>query len=92
MTGILKEQKDFYEELYDIDKDVNFYSRKIKPLLSSVPKKLYNKGKNLQIHHRRLIHKQLKEMNNNKTPGSDGIPVDFYKVFWKELRDIPSML
>ena len=25
-------------------------------------------------------------MNNNKTPGEDGIPVDFYKVFWGKLR------
>ena len=25
-------------------------------------------------------------MNNNKTPGMDGIPVDFYKVFWTQLK------
>ena len=25
-------------------------------------------------------------MNNNKTPGQDGIPVDFYKVFWKDIK------
>ena len=26
-------------------------------------------------------------MSNNKTPGQDGIPVDFYKVFWTKLKD-----
>ena len=27
-------------------------------------------------------------MKNNKIPGEDGIPVDFYKVFWKELKEV----
>ena len=26
-------------------------------------------------------------MNNDKTPGEDGIPVDFYKVFWRQLKN-----
>ena len=24
-------------------------------------------------------------MKNDKTPGYDGIPIDFYKVFWNQL-------
>ena len=28
----------------------------------------------------------LKNMNNNKSPGSDGFPADFYKVFWSKLK------
>ena len=28
----------------------------------------------------------LKVMNNNKAPGTDGFPTEFYKVFWKELK------
>ena len=27
-------------------------------------------------------------MNNNKTPGNDGLPVDFYKVFWGKIKYI----
>ena len=27
-------------------------------------------------------------MKTNKSPGSDGIPMEFYKVFWEEIRDI----
>ena len=30
----------------------------------------------------------IKTMSNGKTPGSDGIPVDFYKVFWVEIKQI----
>ena len=30
----------------------------------------------------------IKGMNNNKTPGQDGIPIDFYKVFWTKLKTI----
>ena len=25
-------------------------------------------------------------MNNNKTPREDGLPVDFYKIFWKDIK------
>ena len=28
----------------------------------------------------------LKEMKNNKSPGSDGITTEFYKMFWKEIK------
>ena len=27
-------------------------------------------------------------MKNNKTPGQDGIPVDFYKIFWSSLKEL----
>ena len=28
----------------------------------------------------------LKNMKNNKSPGSDGFPADFFKVFWSKLK------
>ena len=27
-------------------------------------------------------------MSLNKTPGSDGLPVEFYKVFWSDISDV----
>lgn len=36
-----------------------------------------------------ILENELKEvirnMKNNKTPGSDGFPVEFYKFFWKDI-------
>ena len=29
----------------------------------------------------------LKNMQCNKTPGSDGLPAEFYKVFWNDIAD-----
>ena len=29
--------------------------------------------------------KALKEMDSNKTPGSDGLPAEFYKMFWNDI-------
>ena len=31
------------------------------------------------------IHMALKQMKNNKTPGIDGFPAEFFKLFWKQL-------
>ena len=28
----------------------------------------------------------LKEMKNNKSPGSDGITTEFYKLFWDDIK------
>ena len=32
--------------------------------------------------------KALKDMECNKTPGSDGLPAEFYKVFWNDISDL----
>ena len=32
------------------------------------------------------VSEALKSMKNNKTPGIDGIPADFLKVFWRQLK------
>ena len=29
----------------------------------------------------------FKDMSLNKMPGSDGLPVEFYKVFWNDVAD-----
>ena len=30
----------------------------------------------------------IKSMEGNKTPGTDGLPVEFYKVFWKDVGEL----
>ena len=32
--------------------------------------------------------KALKDMECNKTPGSDGLPAEFYKVFWSDISNL----
>ena len=29
----------------------------------------------------------LKSTQNNKAPGSDGLPAEFYKVFWRDIKE-----
>ena len=33
------------------------------------------------------ISKALQNMKNGKVPGTDGFPVEFFKVFWNKLKD-----
>ena len=30
----------------------------------------------------------IKAMKNNKSPGSDGIPAEFYKIYWSYIKHI----
>jgi hypothetical protein len=30
----------------------------------------------------------VKELPNNKSPGSDGLPINFYKAFWPKIKDL----
>ena len=34
------------------------------------------------------ILKSLKYLHNGKTPGTDGLPTDFYKFFWIDIKSL----
>ena len=34
------------------------------------------------------IKESILKMKNNKTPGVDGLPIEFYKIFWHDIKDI----
>ena len=34
------------------------------------------------------VNVQFFSMNRNKTPGLDGIPIEFYQTFWLEIKNI----
>ena len=36
------------------------------------------------------IKEAVKRMKNEKSPGIDGFPVEFYKIFWNEIKDMLS--
>ena len=81
-SEILEKQRSFYKELYSKDSDVKF--NLVNNTGIEVPKDLRKEQEEpLTIDD---LAKATKSMNNNKTPGEDGIPVDFYKVFWQQLK------
>ena len=80
---ILSAQKEFYSELYDIDRDVNFNLENTYQLYVPVQIR-QQQDRQINIEE---IQVAIKAMNNGKTPGNDGIPVDFYKVFWSKLKE-----
>ena len=38
------------------------------------------------------VCRRLKIVESNKTPGTEGIPVEFYKVFWNDVKNFLSHL
>ena len=79
---ILDTQRQFYQSLYDVDTDVHFSLENTTGI--RVPENI-KQQQEIQITIEDL-QVAIKGMKNNKTPGSDGIPVDFYKVFWTQLK------
>ena len=87
---ILKEQERFYKNLYKsctTDPDIalkisSFLNDLHIPTLSEDQKK-FCEGKISAEECFRL----LDSFDNNKTPGNDGIPIEFYKTFWPVISD-----
>ena len=81
---ILQCQRSFYKSLYTKDKNVRFTPPKIQgPRLSEAQRELLE----LPFTEHEL-KTALFQMKNGKTPGSDGLSVDFYKTFYPKIKDI----
>ena len=81
---ILQEMKHFYESLYK-GKDVRnpeVYLSNLKT--AKISEENYNKI-NENITESELL-KIVKSLKNNKTPGEDGLPAEFYKFFWQDIK------
>ena len=81
---ILNKQTAFYTELYTSDPEIEFHmynDRKDELYVHEADRIIQGVDITLQE-----VQKVVKAMNNNKTPGPDGIPVDFYKVFWQKIH------
>ena len=81
---ILNEQKEFYEELYREDKTVNF------EIENSFNVKLSQETRDSLEDTFSIadISKSIEELKTEKTPGLDGIPVEFYRKFKVKLIPI----
>ena len=87
---ILKAQYQFYQSLYA--KDESFCStEKINDFLAGI--KIQSLDENLRQSCEGEItelecDQVLKSFQNGKSPGNDGIPVEFYKQFWSRLKSL----
>lgn len=84
---ILKEQHKFYKNLYQDDKiaeeDMNLYLNNLKEHIKLNEEEKQSLEGN--INEEECIQ-ALNLMKLNKSPGSDGLPVEFYKALWTDLR------
>ena len=79
---ILNEQHRFYPQLYSSNQSVEFANKYTQgPMISQDQK--FELGKEITLEE---ISTAIKEMPRNKTPGADGIPTDFYKMFFVKLK------
>ena len=82
---ILEEVKSFYENMYT-EKNVDI--EKMKTMSKNIKVKL-NEEEKISIEGNITEYEcacALRDMNNNKSPGSDGITTEFFKIFWNDLK------
>ena len=87
---ILEEEKHFYSTLYtkqknsqseaDFDKLVSNLNL---PVLTDMNAEICDIDLNIEE-----LGKALRELPNNKSPGSDGMTTEFYKFFWPNIKEI----
>ena len=88
-VGILNELVKFYKRLYTSSnpkiEDIKTYlgNTQMDSILSNIDK---DRCEGLITTNE--CYKVLKHMKNNKSPGLDGIPIEFYKVFWNNISDL----
>jgi len=85
-TKILLEEEKFYKNLYT--DNLNDQCKQNCSLLDITKPTLNESDKNMCEQEITLEEcgESLKELPNNKTPGSDGFTSDFYKFFWKDIK------
>jgi len=88
--NILSEQKRFYQELYtsrtkyvDNTRATKFFLNNLNIPSLTEQQMLSCEGKITSEE----CAKVLETFQSNKTPGNDGIPIEFYKTFWQLISD-----
>ena len=84
---ILGEMCKFYENLYDSKQTTN--SEELQDYIrESKPSKLSNQDQKFCEYFPTIEEctEAVKNMKNNKSPGLDGIPPEFYKFFWGKIH------
>nr|BAC82626.1 pol-like protein [Ciona intestinalis] len=88
--AILRLLKEYFETLYSSSNNPGRTSKsKIKEYTNSLMCPRLDAEKANECEGKLTVDKcyeALKTMQNNKSPGLDGFPAEFYKVFWKEIN------
>ena len=88
---ILDLQKDYFSKIYtannhvskDFQAETNLYLNKANiPMVSNDSRTLCDLPITLEE-----VKTAVKSMANNKSPGPDGIPTEFYKIFWSQIGE-----
>ena len=85
---ILRCEKSFYQNLYS--EKSNFELNQLNRYLKNIDSpKITNETRKMCDNDitEEEYFLALKDLPNKKSPGSDGIPVEFYKTFWSEIKD-----
>ena len=84
---VMSECEKYYKTLYTNDSKVinddteNPFLNAEHPMLEEEEKRFCDRSITIDE-----CLKSLKELPNNKSPGSDGLPADFYKFFWNNIK------
>ena len=86
-NSILQEEEKFYKTLYSKPSNIATCNANCSlldqvPSLNANDKSLCDQAITIQE-----CGKSLKELPNNKSPGSDGFTTEFYKFFWPDIKD-----
>jgi hypothetical protein len=90
---VLNEQNKFYSSLYsnkETEDNLNVHLvDKFFPDDAKIPKLNENEKESCEgmISEEECV-KAIKSMQNGKSPGIDGLPVEFYKIFWKNIKKL----
>jgi len=83
----LTEQVKYYKKLYTkTPGNDELFDPELNNILNTEVDKLSDDQREICEGKRILCECALKGMENNKSPGSDGISVEFYKLFWHDIK------
>jgi exonuclease III len=85
---ILKYVQNFYSDLYK-SQDDNIEDDKIDSLIRNLTVRKLSNENSMKLDGKLKIEElslALNNMKNNKTPGSDGFPCEFFKMFWQKIK------
>ena len=88
-NDILKELHDFYSTLFD--RKINKSSSECMSFLNSLQVPLIRDQHKAECDQELTIDdlkNSLFSMSGGKSPGNDGLSVEFYKLFWSKIKDI----